>query len=116
MIKSKIEFKKTAMTKRGQDQKEDLETIQKSIEEAAKKVAHTTKSDREKEVRRTLDVVRIRGEVAAKCTKSKQEKGTLEGEKESQGRSGCEMQPDACKEEPSKKASDGVVCQWQIHG
>ena len=60
---SKIEFKKTAMTKRGQ------ETIQKSLEEAAKKVAHTMKSDREKEVRRTLDLVRVRGEVAARCTK-----------------------------------------------
>ena len=47
---------------------------------------------------------------------SKLEKGTQEGGKESQGRSGCEMQPDACKEETEKKAFDGVVCQWQIQG
>ena len=40
-------------TKKREDQKEDLETIQKSIEEAAKKVEHTTKSEREKEAKRT---------------------------------------------------------------
>ena len=32
---------------------EDLQTIQKTIEEAAKKVAHTTKAERQREVKKT---------------------------------------------------------------
>ena len=48
--------------------------------------------------------------------KSNQEKDTQETRKESQGRSVCEVQHDAMKEETEKNAFDGVVCQWQIHG
>ena len=42
---AKVEFKGTVMNKKGADQKKALETLQKSNEEAAKKVAHATKSD-----------------------------------------------------------------------
>ena len=58
------------MNRKGEDQKEDLETIQKSILEAATKVAHTTKSDREKEVRRTPEKVKEREGAAARCTQA----------------------------------------------
>ena len=51
-----------------ENQKEDL-AIQKNIEEAAKKAAHTEKTDRDKEVRRTPEEVRMREEAAARCTK-----------------------------------------------
>ena len=37
-----------------------LETIQRRIEEAAKKVAHATKSDRQKEMRQTLEEVIVK--------------------------------------------------------
>ena len=47
------DVKKTVMDRKGGAQKEGLETIQRQIEEAAKKVAHTTKSDRQKEAKKT---------------------------------------------------------------
>ena len=53
MMKQKIECRKAVVKKKGEDQKEYLETIQKTIEETAKKL-RTPKSDRDKEVRRTL--------------------------------------------------------------
>ena len=56
---AQIDFKNAVVNEKGEDQKEALETVQKSIEEAAKKVS-TTKSDRDKEVRRTPEEVRIR--------------------------------------------------------
>ena len=65
---ARIEFTKPVMTNKEEDQKEDLETTQESIEEAAKQVTHTTKSERD-EVRRTPEKVRIREEAAARCTK-----------------------------------------------
>ena len=55
------------MTKKT-DQQEELETT-KSIEEAAKEVAHTTKFDTDKEVRQTPEEVKIREGTAARCTK-----------------------------------------------
>ena len=49
--------------------KENLETVQESIEEAAGKVAHTTNVDRDNAVAQTLGNVRIREEAGAGCTK-----------------------------------------------
>ena len=57
------------MNKKGEGQDEDLDTIQTIIEEAAGKVAHTTKVDRDKAVTQTPESVRIREEAAARCTK-----------------------------------------------
>ena len=63
---AKIEFKKTVMNKEEEEQKEDLETMQKNIEEAAKRVAQTTKSERDKETRRAPEKVRIRDGASGK--------------------------------------------------
>ena len=48
---------------------EHLEMIQRSIEEAAKKVAHNTKANRQKEVRRTPEEVTVKGGAAARSTR-----------------------------------------------
>ena len=57
------------MRRKDEGQEEHLETIQKSIEEAAGKVAHSTKKTTEtKSVKQTPGNVRIREEAAAKCT------------------------------------------------
>ena len=61
------------MTKQEEAQKEDLEMAQRSVEEAAKKVAHTTKSDRLKEVKRTEEVTAKEG-AAARSTRPTEKK------------------------------------------
>ena len=53
------------MNDKAEGEKENLETIQKSIEEAAGKVAHTTNIDRDNAVAQTLGNVRIREEAGA---------------------------------------------------
>ena len=47
---------------------EDLATFQKNTENAAKKVVHRTKEEREKEIMSTPENVRVREEAAARCT------------------------------------------------
>ena len=79
------------MTKKT-DQQEELETT-KSIEEAAKEVAHTTKFDTDKEVRQTPEEVKIKRRDCSKVHKGNQDNGTQETSKESQGRSCCSMMP-----------------------
>ena len=49
--------------------------MQKIIEEAAGKVAHSTKSDRDKAVKQTPGNVIIREEAAARCTTVTKKKG-----------------------------------------
>ena len=51
------------------DRKKNLETILKSIAQAAGKVAHTTNIDRDKAVKHTPRNVRMREEAVAGCTK-----------------------------------------------
>ena len=51
------------MDEREDAQKEDTDTIQRGIEYAAKKIAHTTQSDRQKEVRKTPEDVDVRNEM-----------------------------------------------------
>ena len=41
---TRIDFKKAVMDQKGEAQNEDLETIQRGIEEVAKEIAHTTQS------------------------------------------------------------------------
>ena len=53
---------------------EDLATIQKNIEIAAKKVVHRTKAQREKEIMSIPEKVRFREEAAARCTHKNQER------------------------------------------
>ena len=113
---AKIEFKKTVMNNKEEDQKEDLETTEENIEEAAKQVAHTTKSERDKEVRRTPEKSQNWRRGGSKVYKSNREKGIQDTSKERQGRSSCDVQHDARRRESDKKTFDGVVCQWQIHG
>ena len=43
---AKIEFRKAVMDEKGEGQEESLETMQKSIEEAAGKVAHLRLGDK----------------------------------------------------------------------
>ena len=49
---------------------EDLETIQKNIENAAGKVVHRTKAQREKQTKSSPENVRLREEAAAKSLRS----------------------------------------------
>ena len=67
--RSKNNFRKTVMNHKGEDQREDLETVQNSIEEAGKKVAHTHEV-LEKEVRRTPEKIRMREGAGARCTQA----------------------------------------------
>ena len=46
-----------------------METTQRVLEDAAGKVAHSTKNERETMVKRTPETVRIREEAAARCAK-----------------------------------------------
>ena len=62
------------MNDKAEGQKENLETILKSIAQAAGNVAHTTNIDRDKTVKQTPRNVRIREEAAAGCTKVIQRK------------------------------------------
>ena len=51
------------------DTEENLSTAQKSIENAAENILHRTKAQKEKELMRTPETVRlIRDEAAARCT------------------------------------------------
>ena len=68
--KQKMTSKKTVMKKKGEVQNEDMETIQKSVQEAAKKVAHTTKSDGDQGGRRTPEKVRVKEGSTARCTQA----------------------------------------------
>ena len=113
---AKSEFTMKTTNKRDGRRGGDLEAIQESIEEAAKKVAHTTKSERDKEARRTPKKSQNWRRGGSKGYKSNEEKGTQETSKESWGRSSCEVQRDARKEGSEKKTVDGVVSTWQIHG
>ena len=47
---------------------EDLVTVQKNIENAAKKIRHRTKAQREKGIMSTPENVRLREEAAARCS------------------------------------------------
>ena len=60
---------KAVMSKKGEGQEEDLETTQKIIEEVARKVAHTTKADRDQTAKQTPEIVIVREEASARCTK-----------------------------------------------
>ena len=107
MVKQKtLNSKKTVMTNKGE----------KSNEEAAKKWRTPRSPIETKEVRRTPENVRNKRRGDSKVYEGNQEQGSQETSKESQGRSYCEVQHDARKEETENKAFDGVVCQWQIHG
>ena len=55
--------------KKAKARKKTQKQYKKSIEEAAGKMAHTTKIDRDKAVKQTLGNARIREEAAARCTK-----------------------------------------------
>ena len=69
MNKKKIELRKKVMES-GEDKiEEDLADIQKTIEDAAGKVAHHTEAEREKMIQNTPENVRLREEAAARCTK-----------------------------------------------
>ena len=48
---------------------EDLETIQRGIEEAAKKITYTTKFDRQKEVKKAPTEVTARGGAAGRSSR-----------------------------------------------
>ena len=62
---AKIEFQKLVIRRKDEKHEENLETQQKDIEEAAGKVAHSTKNDRDKALNRTRENVRIREEQGA---------------------------------------------------
>ena len=76
---AKIELQKAVMRRKDENQEENLETIQRSIEEAAGKVAYSAKNDRDKALKQTPENVtkkkkgknnvRILEEAAARCTK-----------------------------------------------
>ena len=57
------------MRREDEKQEENLGRIQKDIEEAAGKVAHNTKNDRDKAMKQTPENVKIREEAAARCPK-----------------------------------------------
>ena len=65
--RAKIDLQKDVMRSRDEMLEENWETIQKVLEDAAGKVAHSTKNERQI-VKRTLENVRTRAEAAARCT------------------------------------------------
>ena len=68
MTRRRQSSKKLRCAKKDGDEKEgELDTIQRSIEEAAKKIAHTTRAERQKEVTRTPKLVTLKEEAAARC-------------------------------------------------
>ena len=99
----------------GERSEENLRTMQKANEEAAAKVPHTTRNERGKVVKQTLENVRIREEAAARCTKSHQKKSAQETSKESQADPfvKCSLMPG--REEHRIKAVVGVVCRREVH-
>ena len=62
-----MHFKKE-VTKNAGNKEENLSTVQKNIENAARKIRHRTKAQREKEIMNTPETVRLREEAAARCT------------------------------------------------
>ena len=87
-----------------------------TMKKLRKKVAHTTKFDRDKEVMRTPGEVRMREEAAARCTKliNKRVLRKQARKAEADHLMKCSMMPG--KNRMKRKPLDGVVCQWQIHG
>ena len=65
---AKTELQKAVMDKKRRQARKNLGTIQKDIEEASDKVAHSTKNDRDKNMKETPESVRIREDAAARCT------------------------------------------------
>ena len=60
-------FQKGSDAKRRRDKEEYLSTVQKNIENAAEKIQHRTNAQKDKEVMRTPENVRLREEAAAGC-------------------------------------------------
>ena len=81
---------------------ENLEMIQKSIEEAARKVVRNTKNDR-------------REKAAARCAKSDQKKSAQETSQECQSGAPGSMQFDARKDKIKKKAVVGAPRRRRVH-
>ena len=59
---------KREVMKNERDTEEDLSTAQKNFENAAKEIQHRTNAQKEKEMMRTPENVRLREEAAARCT------------------------------------------------
>ena len=104
------------MDQKGEGQREGLETIQRPIEEAAKKVAHTTKSYRLKEYKKNTDRYYCERRGSGEKFQTNREQGAHESGLESQGRACCELQLDAGQKHTEKKASDRTVRERQRHG
>ena len=112
---AKIEFRKAVTNVKAERQEENLGTIQKSIEEAAGQVEHTTKIDGDRAVKRTPEKVRT-CEEGCEVNQSDLRKSAQESSKETQSRSSDKKQYDAKTEEYEKKAVVGVVCRRDDHG
>ena len=73
------------MEKNDDKSDEDLVTIQNTIEIAASEVAHHTKAERETIAQSTPESVKLRDEVAARCTKKDREESAEETSQKSKG-------------------------------
>ena len=93
--------------KKGGDKEENPSTVQKNIENAAKKIEHRTNAQKDKEMMRSPENVRLREEAAARCT-AKIKRRVLG--QESQSWALGEMQLGAGEKEGKKKAADRIVC------
>ena len=100
-------FYKEVMKNEGN--KEENLITQKNIENAAKKIQHRTKAQKEKEMKRTPESVRLREEAAARCT-AKMKRRVLRKQAR-KARAGhfvrCSLKPG--KEKGEKKAADRIV-------
>ena len=66
---ARIESKKEVAQPKEDVQKENLETIRKSIEDAAKEIVHTTKLERDTDAKRMPSKVVVREEAAARSSR-----------------------------------------------
>ena len=103
---AKIEFQKAVMRKEDEKQEEKLATIQKDMEEAAGKVACSTKYDSDNAMKETPQKARIREEAAARCTKVIK-KGVLK----KQARKARADHPVNCSSTPGRSTIEESRCQ-----
>ena len=102
-------FKMAVMDQKDDVQNEDLDTVHRCIEDATKKIYHTTQADRQKEARKPPDNFAVSGE------RTNREEGAYETGEESQGRAHSKMQSDAWQKNIEKKASDRTTREQHFH-
>ena len=95
-------------------QHDDLDTIQRGIEDAAKKIKHKSQSDSQKDVRKTPEQVAVREGAATRSFSPVERRVLMKQARKARARA-REVQHGAWQKNIVKKASERTVRDRQFH-